>query len=247
MPRDRVQSAFPGEGATCVIPDRRKELSLIVHELRSPVAVVGGYLRLLLQSDLEALSERQRKMLQEANSSCARVFRLIQEINDLASSDDARRDQRPSQIPVFAVCEELLASAGPQGGPRPVFGCADGDRPAVVSGDAGKLRQAFASLVSAVAREYGENPLEGCGFVHAEGGQRNAVVALGGTGLRNHQEQVLTRKMAFDRWRGGSGLAVPIACHTIEAHGGRVWSFSDAATRVVAWSLPLATPSSVQS
>jgi signal transduction histidine kinase len=225
-----------------VIPDRRKELSLIVHELRSPVAVVGGYLRMLLQSDLDALSERQRKMLQEANSSCARVFRLIQEINDLASSDDARRDQRLSAVPVFTVCQELLASAGLQGGEPPVFGCADGDRSAVVTGDAGKLRQAFASLVSAAVREHGENSLEGYGFVHAEGGQRNAVVALGAGGLGNNRDQVLTRQMAFDRWRGGSGLAVPIACHTIEAHGGRVWSFSET-TRVVAWSLPLAVPS----
>jgi two-component system phosphate regulon sensor histidine kinase PhoR len=226
-----------------VIPERRKELSLIVHELRSPVAVVGGYLRLLLQSDLEALSERQRRMLQEANSSCARVFRLIQEINDLAASDDARRDQRLSEIQVFTVCEELLSSTGPQDAQRPVFGCTDGDRPALVAGDAAKLRQAFSALVAAVARERGEIPLEGCGFVHTEDGQRNAVVALGDMGLGSNPQQVLTRRMAFDRWRGGSGLTVPIACHTIEAHGGRVWSFADAATRVVAWSLPLATPS----
>ena len=40
-------------------------MSLAVHELRTPVTVVGGYLRMLLREQAGPLTERQRKMLEE--------------------------------------------------------------------------------------------------------------------------------------------------------------------------------------
>ena len=43
-----------------------KLLSLAVHEFRTPVAVVSGYLRMLLRHFGGNLTEQQRKLLQES-------------------------------------------------------------------------------------------------------------------------------------------------------------------------------------
>src|SRR5262249_33965089 len=62
-------------------------LSLAVHEFRTPASVVGGYLR-MLQRDTDAqLSERQRKMIDEAERSCARLVAIVAEMSDIAKLD----------------------------------------------------------------------------------------------------------------------------------------------------------------
>jgi hypothetical protein len=34
--------------------------------------------------------------------------------------------------------------------------------------------------------------------------------------------------VAFDAWRGGHGIALPLACRTVTQAGGRIWTFTDA-------------------
>jgi signal transduction histidine kinase len=44
----------------------------------------------------------------------------------------------------------------------------------------------------------------------------------------------------FDEWRGGLGMALPIARRVIEAHGGALWSGAGARSRAAAaLALPL--------
>ena len=62
-------------------------LSLAVHEFRTPASVVGGYLR-MLQRDTDApLSERQRRMIDEAERSCQRLVALIGELSEIQKLD----------------------------------------------------------------------------------------------------------------------------------------------------------------
>ena len=71
---------FPGESYTQL-------LSLAVHEFRTPASVVGGYLR-MLQRDADApLSERQRRMIDEAERSCQRLVALIAELSEIQKLD----------------------------------------------------------------------------------------------------------------------------------------------------------------
>ena len=45
----------------------------------------------------------------------------------------------------------------------------------------------------------------------------------------------------FDEWRGGMGLALPVARRVIEALGGAIWSVGDRPRTGAALRLPLAT------
>src|SRR5258707_15735874 len=62
-----------------------KVLSLAVHELRTPMTVVAGYIRMLLKDRAGPLTDPQRKLLEEAEKSCARLTALLTEVSDLSN------------------------------------------------------------------------------------------------------------------------------------------------------------------
>ena len=71
--------------------DCRRLLSLLAHEMRSPGAVVAGYLRMLKGPSTSDMPGREQKMIEEANRSCARLLHIVQELSDfgeLSSNGD---------------------------------------------------------------------------------------------------------------------------------------------------------------
>jgi signal transduction histidine kinase len=216
-------------------------LSLIAHELRSPASVVSGYLRMLLQSELSGLTDRQRHLIEQAGVGCGRMLRLIQELGDLAALESSE-PIRALGVSVFSLCEEAMEAAGNDTRSIPIFTCRAADRAIAVEGDAGGLKRAFGALVAATARAHGTDQLECYGFVHGAAECRNAVIACGLPGLEARRNDIVANRTAFDRWRGGSGLSLPIACRIIEAHGGSVWAAGPGDSRATCvWSLPIAT------
>src|SRR5215471_21254814 len=71
--------------APAVDPRWAKLLSLTVHEFRTPMTVVSGYIRMLLQEYAGPLTDRQRKMLEEAEKSYGRLTVLVSEISELSN------------------------------------------------------------------------------------------------------------------------------------------------------------------
>jgi signal transduction histidine kinase len=218
--------------------DCRQLLSLIAHELRSPGAVVAGYLRLLLRNP-SSLPDPERKMIEDANRSCARLLEVVRELGDLADLGGTASLQPFSPVPIFELCDEVVQAAVRAGG-AVTFSCADTDRPAVVEGHARRLRQVVGALVAVNQRERGARPFEACGFISREGGPSHAIIAFGDPGIAARPEDLLAhRHAAFDRWLGGVGLSLPIAHHIIEAHRGVLWALPGDSRATCALSLPL--------
>src|SRR5258706_8991873 len=68
-----------------VDPRWPKVLSLSVHEFRTPMTVVAGYIRMLLKDRAGPLTDPQRRLLEEAEKSCARLTALLTEVSDLSN------------------------------------------------------------------------------------------------------------------------------------------------------------------
>src|SRR6476620_5340639 len=62
-----------------------KILSLSVHEFRTPMTVVSGYIRMLLKDRAGALNDQQRRLLEEAEKSCGRLSALVSEVSELSN------------------------------------------------------------------------------------------------------------------------------------------------------------------
>ncbi len=236
-------------------------LSLVAHELRSPAAVIAGYLRLLLKTTAEPehqraeserkLPEPERKMpegartiIEEASRSCRRLLGMVQELGDLVSLEEGDSLRLAEQVRIFLLCDEVVRVAALQGA-EVTFSGDETNCPAVVRGDAGRLKQALAALLAVILRERGRRLLEVCGFVSREHGSARAVIALGDPGIASRRHEILAhRRAAFDRWRGGTGMSLPIAYRIVEAHGGSVWSLPGELHAACALSVPLAKGSS---
>jgi len=213
-------------------------MSLVAHELRSPGAVVAGYLRLLAKNTAPGLTESERKMIEEANKSCGRLLHIASELSDLAelSGEDAVRPLQP--VPIFALCGEVVQAAANAGGVVS-FSLDDRDKGACVEGHAGRLRQAIGLLVSVIGRERGTIAMTVTGAVSQNSESRALVVFGEPADAADVRAVVGSSASAFDRWRGGTGLSLPIACRIIEAHRGAVWALPAGSRAACALSLPL--------
>ena len=121
--------------------------------------------------------------------------------------------------------------------------CAAPDRPIVVTGDRTRLAAALKSLMHAALRERGEPGaiVAECSTIGNADGTRFVLVAFGDqTVLPALTAPAAGDPPRFDEWRGGLGLALPVARRVIEGHGGALWS-ADGARAASALRLPLRT------
>ena len=200
-----------------------KLLSLAVHEFRTPASVVGGYLRMLQRDTDSPLSERQRKMIEEADKSCARIVALIAELSELSRMDAGLVALAQDPIDLFSLIQEVAETVH-ESEDRDVRFEVHGDAAgAPVTGDAARLMSAFHSIFRAILREQpaactviAERRLE------TQGGVTSAVIVVAEAAAV--QLAYASKAGPFDEKRGGLGLALPIARRVIEAHGGHILS-----------------------
>lgn len=220
-----------------------RAMSLAVHELRTPVTVVAGYLRMLLREQAGPLTDKQRKMLEEADRSCARLGALVAEMSELAKLEAEQITMGQQDVDIDALLAELAASMheGDDRGVRLEHRGAGG--PVIVAGDRARLAAAFGALLRAALRERGEpGVIMVQSVIRNESSPRRVVIVIGDESSLATLLDASATPPAFDEWRGGLGMALPIARRVIEAHGGTVWSGPGALARAAAaFQLPLRT------
>jgi signal transduction histidine kinase len=221
-----------------------RAMSLASHEIRTPVTVVSGYLRMLLREQGGPISEKQRKMLEEAERSCARISTILAELSELGRLEGGELALGRQEFDLGPLVVEL-ASGMHEGQDRGIRLEVRGfDRPVVVTGDRTRLSAALKVLMHSVLRERGE---PGVVVVDCRVDQNttppSVVVAIGDAALiASLDGGGRTPAHAFDEWRGGLGMALPVARRVIEAHGGQIWSIDGAQSRAAsALRIPLRT------
>jgi signal transduction histidine kinase len=201
-------------------------MSLAVHELRTPVTVLSGYLRMVLKEHGGPLTDKQRKMLEEAERSCARIGALVAEMSDLGKLESKELAVSRQEVDIAALVAEL-ASPMHEGEDRGVYlDVRVPNRPIMVTGDRGRLSAAITTLLHAALRERGE---AGGHRRRVRGDDRHrpgvAILTVGDEAtLPSLTQAARGTPPPFDEWRGGLGLALPVARRVVEALGGAVWS-----------------------
>ena len=222
-----------------------RAMSLAVHELRTPVTVVAGYLRMLLREQAGPLSEKQKKMLEEADRSCGRLGALVAEMSDFGKLESGDVAFARQEFDLAALVAEL-ASGLHDGEDRGVTLEARAAMPVGmteinVTGDRARIAAAVKALMQSALRERVEPGTVLARTSAVTGNPQWGVLAIGDETVLDELERgPVASPSTFDEWRGGMGLALPVARRVIEAHGGAVWAGTGAHARAtLALRLPL--------
>jgi signal transduction histidine kinase len=202
-----------------------KLLSLAVHEFRTPITVVSGYLRMVLKERAGPISDQQRKLLEEAEKSCGRLSALVGEMSDLSGLEGGTAAFNSAPLDVGEMLT-AAAAALPELPDREVPVVVEGTGDAMLSADATRLRVALTALLLALRREVvTSDRLIVRHALFNDGGQPTTRLAIAEP---DAIDAVATADPAslerFNEWRGGSGLSLAIAGRVIERHGGTLYA-----------------------
>lgn len=195
-------------------------LGLAVHEFRTPITVVAGYIRMLLRDRAGAITDQQRKLLEEAEKSCGRLSALVTEMSDLSALEAGSAAVNPGRTALADLLTEAIAGL-PELPDRPVAVELQRNGEPALQADANRLRLAFTSLLLALRRELVTSERLVVRVTTVDGTVRVAIAdpekidAMAGA-----ERAGLT---IFNEWRGGSGLSLAIARRIIGQHGGALY------------------------
>lgn len=197
----------------------RASISMISHDMRTPLTSVIGYLQLAEKNCKEEQSLEEIRIALEKAKYCSRLVNDLFEVSviDLETDEPVLENVNLCQV----VCEEILA-AHPQFEKRgivPVFGQADED--ILVWADCRHLTRVVQNLISN-AIKYSVGKVD---FSVIQGKRVALTVA------NDLCQEVDTGKI-FDRFYredvsrsgGGSGLGLYICRRLVENMGGEIWA-----------------------
>src|SRR5215471_17383829 len=203
-----------------------KILSLSVHEFRTPMTVVAGYIRMLLKEKAGALNDQQRHLLEEAEKSCGRLTALLAEVSELSTLEGGTATFNRQAADLHAILRATIDQLPPMPDREVQIDLQRQDDAAPITGDPVKLAQACGAVIAALRRELvtsdrlivraRRTAVNGTAGYEVLIGDESSVSAL--------ESEPAATGATFDEWRGGVGLSLMNARRILNAHGGCVFA-----------------------
>jgi two-component system OmpR family sensor kinase len=201
----------------------RQFLADASHELRTPLTSIRGYAELFRRGASERpedLATAMRAIEDEA----ARMSRLVEDLLLLARLDDARPLEH---LPVaLDDLTERAIEAARAAEPGRLIQFEFAERPLVIEGDEGRLRQVIDNLLANVRRH---TPADAPAFISLRADGDHVILTVEDTGpgiAFTDRELVFGRfarpDAARGREQGGAGLGLAIVRSIVTAHGGAI-------------------------
>jgi light-regulated signal transduction histidine kinase (bacteriophytochrome) len=205
--------------ATQPAVETEKALNLLIHDVRAPLSVAQGYLRLLQQNRLESEADRSRAITQTMDA-LGRITRLCEDaaafLAESVSTDGPRQT-----VPVSTFAERVSAACAARCSPLTFTVESDKLSGAVRGTQLDRVAESLAVILCAVRRSARNDSVRVS--VHEE--EKEARFLLG---CDDDRAALMSRHPeTFDPWRGGHGIALPLACRIVAEAGGRIWTYAN--------------------
>ncbi len=223
-------------------------ISVVAHQLRTPLSGIKWTLNLLQNGDLGSLTEEQKNFLMKAYESNDRMISLVNDLLGADRIDSGKARYTLLPLPLVSVIESVLFEMTPQATARGLTISFEKSRtpfPEVLA-DAERIRAVLQNLIENAVK-YSRS---GGAILVAlsQPSPEYAQVAIQDNGIgipKEDQRNIFSRffraENAVKIETEGSGLGLYIAKSIVERHGGRIWFESPKGKGVTfAFTLPLA-------
>ncbi len=197
-------------------------VSIVSHEVRTPLASVLGFTSLLLNRDTDP--ETSRRYLEIIDAQGRRLSALLDDFLDVQRLEEGRLELNSERVDMALLLREQVELFEAQSDLH-ALELRVTESPLAVRGDSNRLAQVVGNLLSNAIKYSPEG-----GIVHVRGERSNAsvrvVVEDEGLGIPDaQQERIFTKFYRGDAATSGiagSGLGLAFARAVVEAHGGRI-------------------------
>jgi signal transduction histidine kinase len=210
--------------------DQIKQFSMnVAHELKTPLTILKGESELAL-SKLPP-SEETRELVSSYLEETIRMSRIVDDLLTLAKADAGQLPIEREPVDVQGLIRELFDDAALLSASKQLDIQLVKADPAIVIGDASRLRQLFRILITNAIQF---TDATGTIRIRCEATGPYVVVTVEDTGIgipANSLEKIFERFYRVDqartRAKGGSGLGLSLAKWIVESHNGTISAQSE--------------------
>ncbi|MBR9862072.1 MAG: PAS domain S-box protein [Rhodobacteraceae bacterium] len=203
-------------------------VATVSHELRTPLTSIKGSLGLVRTGAMGALPDKPKAMIEIAYNNCERLVRLINDILDIEKIEAGKMDFQMERLEMTQLLGDALESNKSYGEELGIsFNVIAPDTPVYTHGDAGRLLQVMANLMSNAAK-FSDSGSTVDIKLEAFGDKMRVTVSDQGSGIPLEAQPTIfdkfTQADSSDvRKKGGTGLGLSISKMIVEHHGGELY------------------------
>ena len=208
--------------------ERSKLLGVVVHDLRSPLAVIKGYLEVLLEEDFGALTEVQQQFLHAVARASDTLLSLVSDLLDVNAIQSGRLRLCPATVVLADFLRECHRANLPLARAKSIhLELAVPDALGTATIDPGRIEQVMSNLIgNAIKFSLPETTIT----LGASASEENVEIVVADQGQGIAAEEIGTLFTEFGRASSrptageqSTGLGLAIARRLVEAHGGCIW------------------------
>ncbi len=209
--------------------DRKKTdcLAVATHELRTPITIVNGYIKLLLGESYGKLNEQQKHLLDESSKNCSRLLDLINSLLDRCRLEAAFVEFDLKRAPYLETLKKVTAQMSDHIQAHGLT--VNLELPAeeiLLTFDSKAIEQTLFNLIGNAVKF---TPPPGEITIRCEMSDQGVLTEVIDTGLGIEPDQL---GCVFDEFnkvgrqygdRKGAGLGLSICKKIIDGHNGKLW------------------------
>jgi PAS domain S-box-containing protein len=201
-------------------------VSVVSHELKTPVALIQGYAETLLRKDARWDPKTRQESLEVILEEADRLHHLIDNLLDASRLEAGKLPLETEPMALDALAERVAERFRTQTDRHEIQVDLPSDYP-FVEGDPTRLEQVLNNLLSNAIKyspEGGPIEITGC----STGDEIIVTVTDQGVGIPFEEqphifESFFRGSREYQQQTSGAGLGLYLAKAIVEAHGGRIW------------------------
>jgi signal transduction histidine kinase len=210
-------------------------LSMITHELKTPLVPIQGYVDILLGEHLGPLTEKQKERLKIIKSSSESLLRIISDLLDAQKLELGKLVVKKENHDIKDTIEKAVESLQPRAIENKVTINQHLDKKIIVPHDTERIRQVLTNLLKNSLDVV--EPNSGLIEIFVEDSPKEVKISVkdNGPGIPVENQENLFKKFyqvdtSLTREVGGSGLGLAICKGLVEEHGGTILAESTSGT-----------------